>query len=269
MNIIGIDIGTTLVKIIETNENLEILNKMTIDKTYTKNCLDIFIEKFNIDIKNIGKLVLTGIGANKTNLDTKSIPKIMVDEIEAIAIGGTMLSGKENALIVSVGTGTAFVKVRKKEYIHLGGTGIGGGSFIKLCNAIIHIDDMSKIQTLLNKGTLENVNLNIGDITEKETKTLLKDITAVNLGKLSNETKKEDIALGLLNMIVETIGMMAVFSVQNKECKDVVITGSFTKFPKAEEYFKRIETIQDINFIIPKNAEFATILGAVKKVFDK
>ena len=33
MNIIGIDIGTTLVKIIETNENLEILNKMTIDKT--------------------------------------------------------------------------------------------------------------------------------------------------------------------------------------------------------------------------------------------
>ena len=128
---------------------------------------------------------------------------------------------------------------------------------------------MSKIQTLLNKGTLENVNLNIGDITEKETKTLLKDITAVNLGKLSNETKKEDIALGLLNMIVETIGMMAVFSVQNKECKDVVITGSFTKFPKAEEYFKRIETIQDINFIIPKNAEFATILGAVKKVFDK
>ena len=35
MNIIGIDIGTTLVKIIETNENLEILNKMTIDKTYT------------------------------------------------------------------------------------------------------------------------------------------------------------------------------------------------------------------------------------------
>lgn len=64
-------------------------------------------------------------------------------------------------------------------------------------------------------------------------------------------------------MVIETIGMMAAFSVQNHTTKEVIIVGNIVTFPKVKEFLQRIEKLQNINFIIPENAEFATILGAI------
>ena len=102
---------------------------------------------------------------------------------------------------------------------------------------------------MLNKGNVNNVNLIIEDVMEKETEKLLKDTTVANFGKLNVDSKKEDIALGTLNMVMETIGVMVSLAVQNLEYKDVILTGNLIGFPKAFEMIKRLEKIQNVNFV--------------------
>lgn len=264
MNIIGIDSGSSKIKIVEVNKKYEIINKMIIDKIATIKALDIFINQNKIDIKNIERVVLTGVGIVDEDKKFFKIPTHFIDEFTAIGYGGTFLTKKDKALVISIGTGTAFVKVNGKEITHIGGSGVGGGTFLKLCEKLTNINDIEKIKDLISQGNLNKVNLTIGDVSIKEIKTLPKDVTAVNLGKLNSKTNTQDVIIGILNMIVETLGMMAVFTVQNEDCKDVILTGTTMLLPKVKDFFKRIELLQNINFIVPEKPEFATILGAIK-----
>ena len=142
--------------------------------------------------------------------------------------------------------------------------GIGGGTFINLVKKMTREHEFINVVESIKKGNINNINLTIQDITEKETEKLLKEITVSNFGKLDEFSKKEDIILGILNMIAETIGMMAAFKVQDLEYKDVILIGNIMTLPKIFEYFKRIELIQNVNFIVPKNPEYATVIGAIK-----
>jgi len=130
MNIIGIDLGSSIIKIIETDEKGEVLNKLIIEEKNINDVINIFTEKFNIDINNISKFILTGVGASEINENILNIPTIHIDEFIAIGEGGTYLSKREEILVVSVGTGTAFVKCVDEEYTHIGGTGVGGRNIV-------------------------------------------------------------------------------------------------------------------------------------------
>ena len=72
----------------------------------------------------------------------------------------------------------------------------------------------------------------------------------------------EDLAVGVLNMVFQTIGMMAVFACRNEDMKDVVLTGTLSQVPSAKKVFQMLHTMHGINFIIPKNALYATATGA-------
>ena len=65
-------------------------------------------------------------------------------------------------------------------------------------------------------------------------------------------------------MIFEVIGMMAVFITSNKDIKDVIFIGNITVIPGVRYVLDRIEKVQNINFIVPENTEFAVVLGAIK-----
>lgn len=264
MNIIGIDIGSSLIKIIEANEKLQIINSNILEKCDAKKVLNDFIKENTINIKKVSKIVLTGIGADKINEDLLGIKTIKVDELTAIGMGGTILTDKNDKIIISIGTGTAFIKHEDGKFTHIGGTGVGGGTFINLCEVLTGENNVDRIKELINKGNINNVNLVIKDVSEKQTDKLLSDITVSNLGKLNEKTNKEDIVVGILNMVMEVIGMMAAFTVQGLPYKEVVLTGSFITCPKAFDIIKRIEMIQNVKFVMPENPEFATILGAIK-----
>ena len=47
---------------------------------------------------------------------------ITIDEFKAIGLGGLTASNKQNAIIASIGTGTAFIKANNNEIKHLGGS---------------------------------------------------------------------------------------------------------------------------------------------------
>ena len=263
MSILGIDIGTSTIKIIECKDN-KILNKEIFIKK--NNTVEQALRDFMIknETEHIEKLVLTGIGAKKFNKENYSMPIQIIDEFTAIANGGLALANKREAIVVSIGTGTAFVKVDSNGIKHLGGTGVGAGTILNLSTKIANVQDFNTILELSSKGNIANVDLRIGDITDEEIKTLPKDLTLSNFGKDLKDAKKEDIVVGIINMAFEVIGMLAAFVTLNSNIKDVILIGNIVALPIVNDIVKKIEKTQNVNFIIPKNTEYAVVYGAIK-----
>jgi type II pantothenate kinase len=122
-----------------------------------------------------------------------------------------------------------------------------------------HFDDL--IETARG-GNLANVDLSIGDISHDLMAGLTAEMTASNFGKLSDLASKADLALGIINLVFQTIGMIAVFASRIDCAKDVILTGNLTNVPQAEEIFAQLSRIFAINFVIPTHAEYATAAGA-------
>ena len=269
MNIIGIDFGSTLAKIIECDEKGELINKMLLKEKDFKKTMTDFVSSNDIDISNIEAIVITGVGASKVADEDFGGVKIIKDnEFLCIARGGLELAGKKEAIIASMGTGTAFVRVSKEDIKHLGGTGVGGGTLIHLCSKFVGTSSFDEIVELAKSGDLGNVDLRISDISEEEIPGLPKDITACNFGKLSPEATDSDIALGIINMIFETIGMLAVFATKNDTIQKIITVGSLTMVPQGQRVFRMLEDLCNVRFITPENAEIAVAIGAVKRYLE-
>lgn len=264
MNIIGVDSGSSAVKLVEVNKKGEVLHKLILEKMPIIQAIEIFINKENVNKKDIWKFVLTGVGKDEIGQKIYGIPTIKVDEFVAIGTGGLYFTKQNSGLIVSIGTGTAFVMAEENKFKHIGGTGVGGGTLINLCKKFGGVNSFNEINNLILKGNLENIDLTIQDISTQEIPTLPKDTTSSNFGKLNNKARKEDVVLGISNMIFETIGMMAVFAIQNTKCKNIIVIGSVATMPYMKKVLEKIEKIHNVKFIIPEQAKFATVLGAIK-----
>ena len=266
MNIIGIDSGSSTIKIIEVDEKGKILHKLITSKIPTVQSIEIFINKEKINIKNIQKIVLTGVGKEEINGNIYDIPTIKVDEFISIGKGGLTLSNQKKGLVVSIGTGTAFVQSKKRSFKHIGGTGIGGGTVLNLCKQIAGLNSINEINEAIKRGDLNNIDLRIQDITTQTIKTLPPDITSANFGKLSENASKEDLCIGIVNMIFEAIGVMAVFGAQKTRLKNIIVGGNVATMPYIKNVLRKIEKLHNVKFIIPKQAEFATVIGAIKTI---
>ncbi len=267
MSIIGIDSGTSFVKLIDVDEQGKILHKLMLGKKAIKESLKIFINKENIDKNNISRIILTGVGEEEILNDIDKIPVTKIDEFRAIGKGGLYISNKKEALVVSIGTGTAFVNAKENEFTHLGGTGVGGGTLINLCKKLGNINSVNEINNRILNGNLENVDLTVGDITTKEIEALPKDTTSANFGKLNDNATSNDIIRGIANMVFEAIGVMAVFAAQSTNNKNIIVIGNVATMPYINKVLKRVENLhkgKGIKFIISEQAEYATVIGAVK-----
>lgn len=80
--------------------------------------------------------------------------------------------------------------------------------------------------------------------------TLPLSLTAANLGKLSSDFTSNDIALGLINMVLHNIGKLAIFAIQNSSLRDIVLTGTLTNIGQAKKVFSFMGEIFGVNFII-------------------
>ncbi len=125
MDIIGIDSGSSTVKIVELNENKQVVHKVVLKKMPVMQAVDVFINKEKIDKENIEKYILTGVGKDEVKNKIYEKPVIKVNEFTAIGTGGLSLTKQKKALVVSIGTGTAFVKANRNKHTHIGGTGVG------------------------------------------------------------------------------------------------------------------------------------------------
>lgn len=265
---VGIDIGGSTTKIVgfdaERSLMAPILIKATDPITSIYGALGRFTFENGLALRDIKELMVTGVGSSYVEDSLYDRPCSHLNEFECIGRGGLYLSGLDKAIIVSMGTGTALVYAEnsgKCEY--LGGTGVGGGTLMGLSRQMLGTDDIRHITKLAAEGDINKVDLKITDITADDDGLSLPDsMTAANFGKVSDMAEKADIALGIINMIFETIGMMAIFAARKHGIKDIVLTGSLSTIPQAKHCFEVFNRMFDMNFIIPENAQFGTVIGA-------
>ena len=65
---------------------------------------------------------------------------------------------------------------------------------------------------------------------------------------------------------------MLYFYVKNDDIKDIVLTGTLSKFSVIRQIFDRLELFHNVKFIIPNDSTFATSIGAIiyyNKFLDK
>lgn len=266
--IVGIDVGGSTTKIVGFDGDKLLapgLVKATDPIASVYGGFGKFTSDNKISLSDIDKVMVTGVGAAFLGDNIYGIETVHVNEFAANGKGGLYLSGIDEAVIVSMGTGTAYVYAngKTKEYVHLGGTGVGGGTLVGLADKLLGVHSVQNVASLALGGNLENIDLRISDITENDiSPTLKNNTTASNFGKISDLASREDIALGLLNMVYETIAMMAIFSARTKGIRDIILIGNLAVLPQSKEIFDKLKNMFNVNIIIPENAAYGTVIGA-------
>lgn len=267
MKIIGIDAGSSNIKIVAIDETEAIVGKILLQAMPIEEALEKFMEQAKIKKEEISKIVVTGIGQSKITENILGIQTLKVDEFEAVGTGATYLSNRAEGLIISIGTGTAFIKADNGKYTHIGGTGVGGGTLINLCKKFAGINSFSEIEKKIENADIEKIDLRLKDIKEDAINDLLPpEITVANFGKMSKDANENDVILGIVNLIAETVGMMGIFATQNTENKNIIVIGSITELKHIRKVLEMLNKLQNVNFIIPQNAEWAGAIGAIRNI---
>ena len=271
--IIGIDIGGSTTKIVgfqldgKQHKLVEPLFVRATDAlTSAYGAFGRFTVQNDLALSDIECVLMTGVGSSFIDKPLYSLPCRKVSEFQCVGLGGLYLSGLEEAIVVSMGTGTALIHaVRTEEGTlteYLGGTGVGGGTLLGLSRQMLGVDSVEHLEQLAENGDLSLVDLRIGDISGDHNFEINETITASNFGKLSDIANKNDIARGITNMVAETIAMLAIFAARNFKVKNVVLTGNLTAMPTVAKVFEGLEETFGVRFIIPEQAQFATVIGA-------
>jgi activator of 2-hydroxyglutaryl-CoA dehydratase len=56
--------------------------------------------------------------------------------------------------------------------------------------------------------------------------------------------------------------MISIFAARNYGIRDIVLTGNLSGVEQADGIFKTLNKMFDMNFIIPNNSRFGTVIGA-------
>ncbi len=268
--VIGIDIGGSTTKIVgfrKEGKEKTLLSPFLVSAadpiTSMYGAFGKFLSENGLSLAEIERVMMTGVGASFREKAIYDLKTEGVQEFRGTGLGGLYLSGLSRAIVVSMGTGTALVYAEEgKEMEYLGGTGVGGGTLVGLAKRLLQIETPEHLDLLAKDGDLSRVDLRIADFARTAPlETMSKDLTAANFGKVSDMATKEDLALGLFNMVYETIGMMAIFAARGRGIRDVVLTGNLAVTRYASILFPRLSELFGVNFIIPEGAQFATVIG--------
>lgn len=272
--VIGIDVGGSTTKIVgfdKTGDKDKLIEPIFVRATDPITALygafGKFTDKNGIELSDIDVVKVTGVGASKLTKPIYGLDCVSVPEFDCIGLGGLYLSGLDEAIVVSLGTGTALIHARRGEAMeYLGGTGVGGGTLIGLSQQMLGLSDINHIEELAKEGDLNNVDWRIRHLVDK---TLLPGapdmLTASNFGNVSEIATKADVALGIVNMVFETIAMVARFAAKSYGLRDIVLTGNLTTLEQAPAIFSGLNAMFDLNFMIPENSQFGTVIGAALK----
>lgn len=271
--VIGIDVGGSTTKIVGFRSDgsqsrliAPLFVRATDAVTSVYGAFGKFTMENDLALSDIDRVLMTGVGSSFIDKPIYSLKCEKVSEFKSVGLGGLYLSGLDEAIVVSMGTGTALIHAKKSgnstvtEY--LGGTGVGGGTLLGLSRKMIGVDDINHFEQLSESGNLDNIDLRIKDISGDKSFQINEEITASNFGKLSDIANKNDIALGIANMIGETIAMLSVFAARNFDTKTVVLTGNLTTIRAITRVFEGLASSFGVRFLIPEQAQFATVIGA-------
>ena len=262
---IGIDVGISTTKIVGIREG-KVIKPLRIKATDPVTSLYGAFGKYlydnRIDLSEVERVMLTGVGAHYIDKPVYGLPTAKADEFLADGLGAQFESKLQRMIVVSMGTGTSLVLCDGNEVRHIGGIGIGGGTLSGLSRLLLQTDNINEIIALANKGDISRINLQIKDISTSPLPGLPMDATASLFANAQANASREDVALGLIGLVLQSIGSATILSSLNSDIRDFVLIGNLSLLPQCELLFPVMEKIYDVRFIIPKNSEYCTAIGA-------
>ncbi len=264
--IVGIDIGgSTTDAVVLENGGLHVVTIEANDPiAAAAGALGKLATEFGIRLEDIERVAATGAGARVLGDSLLGRPIVKVTEFTAIGVGGTSLAGKDQALVVSLGTGTAIVSVTPDRIQHFSGTGVGGGTLLGLARHMLGVVTIERLEEMARKGNLRRIDLTVRDIAGGPIGDLPPGTTAANFGKIGADATDEDKALAIMNMIVESIGVLSLASARACGQENIVLTGKLSRLFSFMQEAKRLDFPFGRRFIIPQHADYATAIGAAR-----
>lgn len=263
--VIGIDVGGSTTKIVGINKG-GIQSPMFITAadpvTSLFGAFGKYIYDNGIQLSDVEQVMLTGVGSAFIDSPLYGLPTRKIDEFLANGLGARHATDIDQLIVVSMGTGTSFVRIDGDKIQHIGGLGIGGGTLQGLSRLLLKTHDIHQVADLAVKGDVTRVNLQIGDICNAALPDLPVNATASLFGKADINALPEDIACGIIYTVCQTIGGAAVLAALNSPIKNFVLIGNLTQLPQCREVFSKMEDVYKVHFLIPPYAEYRTAIGA-------
>ena len=272
--IVGIDIGGSTTKAVAYHQGISGKTSVTTTDPYAAaaGALAKLFTKINRNLEDVRCLALTGGGSQMITKDLLGLPVQKIDEMRAIGLGGIELTGKREALVVSMGTGTAILAVRNNgsEIKHVGGTAVGGGTLVGLSRIILNKLELGTLWKLARDGDLGRVDLSVKDITGGAVGFLPESATASNFGRISDDASQSDLALGIINMVGQVIGTAACLSAKaNGLENDIVLVGKVAANREITEVIQGVGELYGLTMEVPDLPDYCTALGAAVAVAER
>jgi type II pantothenate kinase len=264
--VIGIDVGISTTKIVGIDSKGMVVSPLRIKATDPITSLYGAFGKYlhdnKIRLEEVEHVMLTGVGAAYIEENIYGLPTTKAEEFVADGLGAKYESKLDRMIVVSMGTGTSLVKCDGEDISHIGGIGIGGGTLTGLSRLLLKTDDIKNIIDLAMEGDISHINLLIGDISAKPLPGLPMSATASLFSNAKANASREDIAVGLIHMVLQAIGSASILSSLGSGIKDFVMIGNLSLLPQCKEVYSAMEKLYGVHFIIPKYSEFCTAIGA-------
>lgn len=264
--VIGIDVGISTTKIVGIDESGMVVSPIRIKATDPITSLYGAFGKYlhdnKIALNDVEQVMLTGVGSAYIDEPIYGLPTSKSEEFVADGLGARYESKLDRMIVVSMGTGTSIVKCDGEDIKHIGGIGIGGGTLQGLSRLLLKTDDILQVSKLAEEGDVAHINLLIKDISAKPLPGLPMDAIASLCGNAKSNASREDIAIGLIWMVLQSICSASILSSLGSGIKDFVMIGNLTLLPQCSRVFPATERLYGVKFHIPKYSEFCTAIGA-------
>ena len=263
--VIGIDVGISTTKIVGIDE-MKVVSPMRITAadpvTSLYGAFGKYLYENHIDLTDVEHVVLTGVGSAYIEKPVYGLPTSRADEFVADGLGARFESKLDHIIVVSMGTGTSLVLCNGNDIHHIGGISIGGGTLQGLSRIMLQTSDIRQVSELAKHGDISHVSLMIGDISAHPLPGLPMNVTASLFANAQTDASKEDIAVGLIHTVLQSVGSAAVLSALNTDIKNFVLIGNLSLLPQCKDVFPMMEQLYNVRFHIPKYSEFCTAIGA-------
>jgi type II pantothenate kinase len=209
-------------------------------------------------------IAATGAGSHRLPPRLCGFPVRPVGEILAIGRGGIGLAGGGEALVASLGTGTALVSVRDSGFHHVTpGNGVGGGTLLGLARALLGTDDLAELSRLADLGDRRQLDITIGEALGGSLGLLPADGTAANFAKYAAGTRREDVAAALVNLVTEVVLWTVLLGVQASGHSRAVLTGKLVWLAPVRRRIDEVGSLLGDRLVVPERGGVASALGAL------
>lgn len=263
--LIGLDVGGSITKIIGFREG-ELLQETRVQANdpvaSAYGALGKFLTLNQLQLDQVDSIHATGVGASYLDGRLLECRTVVVPEFDAVGIGGLYTTGLDRAIVVSMGTGTSLIYAQGRQIRHIIGSGVGGGTLLGLGQVILNVRDFMTIEEMAGLGKLDQVDLSIGDISRYEIPGLSSTTTASNFGKVGDHATANDLALGIVNLVFQSVGTSAVLAARLEKVDKIVVTGNLMRLARGRDVLQGFSQLYHIEILVPENAEYATAIGA-------